>query len=165
MQEIQRNRLLKTLFGCKVCSKWPLDGLQSMPEGWKMDHYIGFSICDHFAWALGYFPRQTKLKWTKNFKALFLSLTKSNRKGFWQFGTDMYLNKFWPKITHICSRTFPKVSIFPAISHYVRSLPENVQTTGLNYMLIPIKQTDIATWRKSENIFVIRIVPQVEQSS
>ena len=53
-----------------------------MPEGWEMDPQIGFSICDHFSWALGYFPRQTKLKWTKNFKALFLGLTKATVRGF-----------------------------------------------------------------------------------
>ena len=32
-----RNRLLKTPFGCKICRKRPPNGLQSMPEGWKMD--------------------------------------------------------------------------------------------------------------------------------
>ena len=37
-----------------------------------------------FSWGLGYFARQTK-----NFQALFLSLTKSKGKGFWRFSTDM----------------------------------------------------------------------------
>ena len=35
---------------------------------------------------------KTKLKCTKNFKALYLSLTKSNGTVFWCFGTDMCLN-------------------------------------------------------------------------
>ena len=64
-------------------------GTQDWPEGWKMDPQIGFSICDHFSWALGHFPRQTRLKWAKNFKARFLSLTKCTEKGFWIFATDM----------------------------------------------------------------------------
>ena len=58
------------------------NGLQRMTEGWEIDPHIGFPICDHFSWALGYFPKQTKLIWTKNFKALFLSLTKRNRRAF-----------------------------------------------------------------------------------
>ena len=85
MQEIQRNRLLKTPFGCKICRKRPPIGLQSMPEGWKMDPQIPCPIGNHFSWGLGYFARQTKLKLTKNFKALFLSLTKNNGKRFLTF--------------------------------------------------------------------------------
>ena len=77
--------LLKTPFGRKTCRKRPPNGLQSMPEGWKMYPQISFSICDHFSWALGHFPRQTRLKWAKNFKARFLSLTKCTEKGFWRF--------------------------------------------------------------------------------
>ena len=61
-RKYREKRLLKTPFGCKICRKRPLNGLQSMPEGWEMDPQIGFSICDHFSWALGYFPKQTKLK-------------------------------------------------------------------------------------------------------
>ena len=38
----------------------------------------------------GYFPKQTKLKGTKNFKVLFLSLTKCNGNGFSRFATDMH---------------------------------------------------------------------------
>ena len=85
MQEIQRKRLLKTPFGCKICRKRPPNGLQSMPEGWEMDTQIPCPIGNHFSWGLGYFARQTKLKLTKNFKALFLSLTKNNGKRFLTF--------------------------------------------------------------------------------
>ena len=36
---------------------------QTMPEGWKMDLAIGFSIYDHFSWALG--TLQGKLSWNE----------------------------------------------------------------------------------------------------
>ena len=48
MQEIQRKRLLKTPFGCKICRKGPPNGPQSMPEGWKMDPQIPCPIGNHF---------------------------------------------------------------------------------------------------------------------
>ena len=69
----------------KTTPKWP------PKHAWRMGNgpQIGFSICDHFSWALGHFPRQTRLKWAKNFKARFLSLTKCTEKGFWLFVPDM----------------------------------------------------------------------------
>ena len=79
---------------CKIWKKWPLNGLQSMPEGWEMDTQIPCPIGNHFSWGLGYFARQTKLKWTKNFKALFLSLTKCNGNVFWRFVPEMILFPF-----------------------------------------------------------------------
>ena len=87
---------LKTGFCCKKCQKRPLNGLQSMPEGWEMDPQIPCPIGNHFSWGLGYFARQTKLKWTKNFKALFLSLTKYNGTVFWRFATDMLVQYCTP---------------------------------------------------------------------
>ena len=36
---------------------------------------------------------KTELKCTKNFKAVYLNLTKCNWTGFWRFGTDMYANR------------------------------------------------------------------------
>ena len=56
----------------------------------KWTPQIPCPIGNHFSWGLGYFARQTKLKWTKNFKALFLSLTKYNGTVFWRFATDLY---------------------------------------------------------------------------
>ena len=51
----------------KICRNWPLNGLQSMPDGWEVpDPQIPCPIGNHFSWRLGYFARQTKLKWTKN---------------------------------------------------------------------------------------------------
>ena len=58
----------------------------------KWTPQIPCPIGNHFSWGLGYFARQTKLKWTKNFKALFLSLTKYNGTVFWRFAPDMACN-------------------------------------------------------------------------
>ena len=62
----------------------------------KWTPQIPCPIGNHFSWGLGYFARQTKLKWTKNFKALFLSLTKYNGTVFWRFATDMFLIDWYP---------------------------------------------------------------------
>ena len=79
-----------------------------MPEGWEMDPQISCLIRDHFSWGLGYFTIQTKLKWTKKIKALFLSLTKSDGKGFWRLRAY-----FWDTfLTHMCPNLAWGVEIF-----------------------------------------------------
>ena len=44
--------LKKPLFLAKFVENDP-HGLQTMLEGWKIDLQTGFSIDDHFSWALG----------------------------------------------------------------------------------------------------------------
>ena len=47
----------------------------------KWTPQIPCPIGNHFSWGLAYFARQTKLKWTKNFRALYFSLTKCTGRG------------------------------------------------------------------------------------
>ena len=91
----------------KNAKKYPQNGPNSSFKAWKwVSIFYPFCVTT-LVCICGTLVPKTKLKCTKNFKALYLSLTKSNGTVFWCFGTDMsnqpgYLIKIACKIS--CSK-------------------------------------------------------------
>ena len=77
----------------KNAEKYPQNGPNSSFKAWKwVSIFYPFCVTT-LECICGTLVPKTKLKCTKNFKALYLSLTKSNGTVFWRFGTEMFFTR------------------------------------------------------------------------